>query len=316
MKNIKVCIIGSGVVGQATGKVLHSKGLSVVFVDTDPKVISTLRKEGYNALTVNKLSQRKYNFDVSFLCVPTPTIDGKSDLKVMESACRDLGKSLAKRLKYHLVVVRSTVIPGTTENLILKTIEEHSGKKFGKDLGLCMSPEYLRQKTSLDDTLAPWVIVIGEFDIKSGEILREIYKDFDCPIYRISIMEAEIQKYVHNIFNATKITFFNEMRIICKQLGLNPENIFPLVAKSAEGMWNPNYGIKDLGPFDGVCLPKDSQAFFAWARSLNLKMPLLKETIKINESLNTSSEQEITLETITEEDLNLAQSGFLSTINS
>ncbi|MBI2012143.1 UDP-glucose/GDP-mannose dehydrogenase family protein [Candidatus Daviesbacteria bacterium] len=315
MKNTKICIIGSGVVGQATGKALQSKGLSVVFTDINPTIISTLKKEGYKALIVNKLSSEKYDFDATFFCVPTPTVDGKSDLRIMKSVCKDLGKWLSKISKYHLVVVRSTVIPGTTESLVLKTIEEHSGKKFGKDLGLCMNPEYLRQKTSLDDTLKPWVIVIGEFDIKSGETLREIYKDFDCPIYRIPIVEAEIQKYVHNIFNATKITFFNEMRIICKQLGLNPENIFPLVAKSAEGMWNPNYGIKDLGAFDGACLPKDIQAFLAWASNLNLKTPLLKETVKINESLSTK-EEEVVLEIPKEENLNLSQNGLLSSFNS
>lgn len=316
MKNTKVCIIGSGIVGQATGKALHSKGLSVVFADINPKVISTLKKEGFEAIYVSKLSEKKYDFDATFFCVPTPTIDGKSDLKILEEACKDLGKLLSRQLKYHLVVVRSTVIPGTTENLVLKTIEESSGKKFGEDLGLCMNPEYLRQKTAQDDALKPWIIVIGEFDIKSGEILQEIYKDFDCPIYRVPVLEAEIQKYVHNIFNATKITFFNEIRIICKQIRMNPENIFPLVAKSAEGMWNPSYGIKDLGPFDGVCLPKDSQAFFAWAAALNLKMPLLKETIKINESLATNTKQEVALETTAEEDLNLAQNGLLSTANS
>lgn len=316
MENTKICIIGSGVVGQATGKALHSRGLNVVFVDINPKVISTLKKEGYKALSFSKLSEKKYDFDATFLCVPTPTIDGKSDLKIVEEVSKDLGKLLSKQSKYHLVVVRSTVIPGTTENLVLKTIEKYSGKKFGEDLGLCMNAEYLRAQNAIDDSLNPWIIVIGEFDIKSGSMLSEIYKDFDCPLYRIPVMEAEIQKYIHNIFNATKITFFNEMRTVCKQLKLNPENIFPLVAKSAEGMWNPNYGIADLGPFNGVCLPKDTQAFFAWASSLNLKMPLLKETIKTNESMAMSNKQEVAIEISEEENLNLAQNGLLSAINS
>jgi len=281
----KICIVGSGVVGQATGKGLALKGLDVTFIDTDPQKVEYLRSGGYKAFLPSQLVDGQFNFDISFLTVPTPNVKGRIDLSFLESASQNLGNWLRTLNKYHLVVVKSTVPPGTTRNLVIKTIEKHSGKLTGRDFGVCMNPEYLREKSSLEDSLNPWLIVIGMLDEKSGEILAEVYKDFRCPLSFTSLEEAEIQKYVHNLFNALKITFYNEVRQVCNELGLDADVVFPLVAISCEGMWNPGYGIKDFGPFDGMCLPKDTQAFLSWARDHKFKMPLLKTAIKINNTL-------------------------------
>lgn len=281
-----ICIIGPGVVGQATGKVFVEKGIKVGFLGRTKEKVENLRKEGYNAFTKDELLNGNYDFDISMFTVPTPTVKGKIDLSALKQASTDLGKRLKYFKKYHLVVVKSTVPPRTTENLVIKTIEKHSGKKIGKDFGVCMNPEYLRAETAYDDTLNPWIILIGEYDKKSGDMLELVYKDkFSCPIYRCELREAEMQKYVHNLYNALKITFFNEMRKIGKEIDADTEKMFKLVAISAEGMWNPKYGIRDKGPFDGNCLPKDTQAFFHWAQARGFDASLLKTVIDVNNKL-------------------------------
>lgn len=281
----RICIIGSGTVGQATGKGLLLKGFNVTFIDTDTQKVESLRSGGYKAFLPSQIVDGQFNFDVSFLTVPTPNKEDRIDLSFLTSASRSLGIWLQTQSKYHLVVVKSTVPPGTTRSLVIKNIEKYSGKLSGRDFGACMNPEYLREKSALEDSLSPWLIVIGMLDEKSGEILAEVYRDFECPLSFNTLEEAEVQKYVHNLFNALKITFYNEMRQVCLKQGLDAEKVFPLVAVSCEGMWNPYYGIKDFGPFDGMCLPKDTQAFLSWAYDHKVKMPLLKTAIKINNEL-------------------------------
>jgi len=281
----KICIIGSGFVGQATGKGFSSLGFNVTFLDINPLKVQKLREEGFKAYHPDELKNGTFDFDVSFLSVPTPTENERINLNMMEEASKYLGKRLYALNKYHLVVVKSTVLPGTTENLVVKLIEKYSGKSVGKNFGICMNPEYLRERFADEDFLKSWVIVIGEYDHRSGNLLEEIYEDFDCPKYRVSLQEAEIQKYIHNLFNAVKITFFNEMRQITQNAGLDPELIFPLVAESAEGNWNPFYGLKDQGPFSGNCLPKDTRAFLSWVEDNGLSADLLKQTIKVNEQI-------------------------------
>jgi UDP-glucose 6-dehydrogenase len=126
---------------------------------------------------------------------------------------------------------------------------------------------------------------IGELDKKSGDLLEEVYHWVDCPMYRLPLKEAEMQKFVHNLCNATKISFFNEMRLVCRQIGLDCEKIFPLVAQSAESIWNPIYGTRDLGPFGGKCLPKDTAAFLSWAKEQGVQTPLVNAALKVNQTL-------------------------------
>src|SRR3989344_1526763 len=287
MKN-KICIIGPGVVGQATGKVFVKLGIETVFLGGNPEKTKKLREEGYIAYTRNELFDGNYDFDISMLIVPTPTINGEINFSAITSASINLGKRLKLRKKhnYHLVVVKSTVPPGTSESLVANLIEENSGLKLGRDFGLCMNPEYLREVSAYEDSLKPWVILIGQYDKKSGDILESVYKKFKCPIFRCSLKEAEFQKYVHNLFNSTKITFFNEMREIGKKSDLNTKKIFEITALSSEGMWNEKNGIKDLGPFSGSCLPKDTQAFLKWVHSNGADAHLLKTIIEVNDTLS------------------------------
>jgi len=281
----KIAIIGPGVVGYATGKVLTENGFKVGFIGRSQEKIDKLRKEGFWAYTFSSFPDHKYDYDVTFLTVATPTVDGKIDLEPIRRATKFLGRLLAFRKEYHVVVVKSTVLPGTTENMVIKEIEQMSGKKAGEDFGVCMNPEYLREETAVEDSRKPWVTLIGELDERSGAVLESIYKKFTKPIFHCSLMEAEMQKYVHNLYNAVKITFYNEMRQIAEANGLNTEKMFKINALTAEGMWNPTYGIRNFGPYSGHCLPKDTQAFYNWAQKNGYDADLLKITIVVNNNL-------------------------------
>ena len=277
-----ILIIGSGVVGQATGKGFHSKGHRVVFYDVAPDVLSRLSEEGYDTCDDYDLRE----FDVSMLCVCTPTHNDKIVLDYLYNALKKLGAKLADINRYHLVVVRCTSLPGTTEERVIPMLEYYSGKKAGVDFGVCTNPEFLRAVSAEDDFAHPWLTVIGAYDERSGKELEALYQPFGAEIAVTELKVAETMKYVHNLFNATKISFFNEMHVVCQQLGIDSEAVNSLVVKSAEGMWNPKYGTVGGRPYGGSCLPKDTRAFRSFARELDLSpMTMLDATIKANEAM-------------------------------
>ena len=281
----RVVVVGAGVVGQATGKGLLKLGHSVIFADINEDIVQSLKDQGYTSYTIDELAGQEEKADVTMLTVSTPTDGDEINLSYIAAAAESLGERLRNRDSYHVVVVRSTVPPGTTEELIIPAIEKASGKKAGRDFGVCMNPEYLREAEAEKDFAEPWLTVVGQLDEKSGDLLAEIYQDVSCPLHRVGLREAEMQKYVHNLFNAVKIGYFNELRQICQQAGVDADSVFKLVTMSAEGMWNPEYGTRDFGPFDGMCLPKDTQAFLAWARKKGWSMPLLATAINNNNQL-------------------------------
>ncbi len=280
----KIAIVGSGVVGSATGKGLVSKGFDVIFIDSNKAVVDNLKSKGFYSTLPENLDPSKA--DVFFVSVPSYTEGYANGLKYICSSAESIGKWVSDRDGYTLVVVRSTILPGTTEQVIIPRIEKFSGKKAGIDFDVCVNPEYLREKTSAADFENPWIVVIGENSKKSGDILEEIYHWVSCPIFRVSVIEAEMQKFIHNICNANKISFFNEMRVACDKLGIDSDHIFPLVAKSSESIWNPIYGIRDFGAFGGACLPKDSNAFIEFAKDkLDIDLNLLKAVIDVNRKI-------------------------------
>lgn len=282
---MRIWIVGSGVVGQATGRGWLMRGHAVTFVDIDRQKVERLKAEGLVAVTPTEARQLLPAAELMVLSVPTPTINGTADTQYLETAAAEMGCWLRRVNDYQVVAVRSTVLPGTTEGLVQPLLEKYSNKKAGRDFGVVMNPEYLREKTAAEDFAQPWLIVIGQSDQRAGEVVARAYEGFPCPVHQVGIREAEFQKYVHNVFNAVKIAFFNEWRQVGKAAGVDTEKVFPLVAKSAEGLWRPEYGIRDKGPFDGMCLPKDTQAFLQWAEARGWEMPILRAAIAFNNQL-------------------------------
>ncbi len=229
------------------------------------------------------------NSDVTFLCVGTPMREDKSaDLKYIEESSRAIGEALAKKNSYHLIVDRSTVIPGTTRNLIAKTVEEASGKKVGEDFGVIMNPEFLREGESIFDTLNPDRIVIGEYDKRSGDELEALYRDFfsdreeGCPpIMRTNLETAEVVKYANNCFLAMKISFANEFSNLCEKLGSGVDIYDIMKAVGMDFRINRKFFRAGVG-WGGSCFPKDVNAMVQYYNKIGLKPRLLQATIDSN----------------------------------
>jgi UDPglucose 6-dehydrogenase len=288
-KSIRLGIVGSGVVGTATGTGFIDKGFDVTFIDTDKNRVETLKQQGRKAFLPEEVNPA--DIDVFFVSVPTYTETYPNGLNYIRQSARTMGKWIAAKTEYTLVVLRSTIVPGTTEDLVIPIIEEVSGKKSGVDFDVCFNPEYLREISAVNDFKNPWVITIGTNNLRSQTILERVYSWAKCPVHRLSIKEAEMQKFVHNLCNANKISFFNEMRYVCDLLGLNSDKIFATVIESAECMWNPRYGTANLGPFNGACLPKDTSALLNFARErLDTDLKLLKAVIEVNNDLKQRTE--------------------------
>jgi UDPglucose 6-dehydrogenase len=275
---LHVLIVGAGVVGHAEGIALRERGHSVAFSDVDEAVLSERRSEGLQTMPMTGLGL--VGVDVVLVSVSTPTSAGGVDLRHLEAAVATIGDALGRASssepgRYRVVVVRSTVPPGTTDEVVIPLLEAEAGLKAGLDFGVCMSPEYLRERNAVSDSVAPRLVVIGQLDDRSGDVTERLNAGFGCPVYRVPIREAEFQKYAHNLSNALKIAFFNELRRVAISIEVDAERVFALVAQSSEAMWNPEYGTLDLGPYGGACLPKDLEAFLTWADRQGLDLPIL-----------------------------------------
>jgi len=205
----------------------------------------------------------------------------------------------------HTVVVRSTVPPGTTEGLVKKLLEEHSGMVAGEGFGLASNPEFLRAVSAAEDFRHPWMTVIASRDPQTVERLRALLLPFGGELCTFTNpAEAEFIKAAHNIFNATKISFWNEMWLVAQEIGLDLDPIAATVAKSAEGSINPQYGIRGGAPYGGVCLPKDTCGFLGYADTVGVDMPLLRAVVAVNEHLEkvVSSEVEAVAEQVPDAD--------------
>ena len=279
---MKVLVLGAGVVGQATGKAFIEHGHTVTFADIKHSTLERLSQEGYNVTDLSKICD--IDCEVIFLCLPTPFQNGEVNLNSFKEDLPYLGEKLASCKNYHLIVVKSTVPPNTTQGLIIPTLRKLSGKRLGADFGVCVNPEFLREKSNEEDALYPWVIVIGALDEKSSGILEKLYNPFNTPVIKTNLRTAEMIKYVSNLYNATKISFTNEIWQVSNKLGIDGDLVMSAVVEAAEGMWNPQYGTKGGYPYTGSCLPKDTLGFLSYAKNeLNMDMPLLEATIKVNQ---------------------------------
>jgi UDPglucose 6-dehydrogenase len=328
----RIIVIGSGNVGQASGKGFLAKGHEVTFVDVDQDVVNSLRNKNLNAYHIDEFYNDDINFvrfegNIAMFCVPTPflingqdsariTADtqnsnnsisrnaaGHTDLSSLIKAVRTHAlwlKSMQKRMgisnneivmknrdyRYcHLYVIRSTIPPLTCRHKLIPLIQSTSQMNVGREIGFCMQPEFLRTVSSEKDFLNPRATVIGEFDKTSGDILEEFYRDFGVQIFRTDLETAEFMKYVQNSFNATKISFANEMWQLGRKLGINANFALEMSSIVGEGYWNPKYGTFGGQPYDGLCLPKDIKSFLKFAKEQGFEMPLLSAVDKINSQM-------------------------------
>lgn len=278
-----ILVVGAGVVGQATGKGFARKGHTVSFVDVDAVKIRDLHTQGLRAMSIDEVMWE--TVDIVMLTVSTPTKNKRIVLDHIKQAAYHVGCGLATTNKYICVVVRSTVPPTTTELVIKPILENASGKLAGVDFGVAMNPEFLRQRTSEMDFDRPWITVLGVSDQSSTQLLNNLYNAFGGLIVHCTPTEAETIKYVNNIYNAVKISYFNEVHDICEHLGVDSNVVGAIVARSAESMWNPLYGTRGGAPYGGACLPKDTEAFMSFCEDIGLEHKMLAAAIAVNEDL-------------------------------
>jgi len=295
---MKISVIGSGYVGSVTAACFAEVGHEVVCVDIDKKKmdqinagISPIYEEGleellqkYAGKSLTATTDYEYaitNTDISFICVGTPSAeDGSIDLSIVRAATASIGAVLAKKEGYHVVVVKSTVVPETTEKFVLPILEEISGKIAGKDFGVAMNPEFLREGKAVYDFMHPDKIVVGAIDKKSGDLVSELYRTFKCEVTRTSLSTAEMIKYANNSLLATKISFANEIGNICKRLNVDTYEVMEAVGKDSR--ISPRFLNSGAG-FGGSCFPKDVKALIGKAKEIGYSPDLLESVIAVNE---------------------------------
>jgi GDP-mannose 6-dehydrogenase len=219
---------------------------------------------------------------MSMVCVGTPSNpNGSLCLDHLGRAIEQIGDALASAGAYHLVCIRSTVLPGTIESMVVPKLEERSGKKAGKDFGVCMNPEFLREGSSIKDYRCPPFTIVGELDSRSGEMLSQLYSSLPAPVFRTKLAVAEMVKYAGNIYHALKITFANEIGLIAKRLGIDGTEVLKLFCEDRKLNISPAY-LQPGFAFGGSCLPKDLRAILYRAKELDLEPPVLRSILLSN----------------------------------
>lgn len=308
---MRITVIGTGYVGLVTGTALAYCGHDVTCVDMNPERVSAVNQgivpfhePGLPEMLSACVQAKRLRActaaaaavaasDITFLAVGTPSRDGAIDLSYLRAAAEQVGLGLRESRGYHVVAVKSTVVPGTTDTLVREVLERTSGRKAGS-FGLCMNPEFLREGSAVADFMEPDRIVIGQWDERSGSRLGELYRSFDCPHFFTTLRNAEMTKYASNALLATLISFSNELAAICEATpGANVSQVLDALhldrrlstTKDAQGesLGILSYLRAGCG-FGGSCLPKDVSALRAYARQQSVQPLLLDAVAAVNES--------------------------------
>ena len=220
--------------------------------------------------------------ELSLICVGTPSnANGSLDLRYITRVCEEIGAVLKDKRERHVVVIRSTMLPGTIENTVVPTLEKSSGKKAGEHFGVCINPEFLREGSSLKDFYAPPFTLIGADDPQTAELVRQLYAEIDAPIFVTSLKAAEMVKYACNCFHALKVSFANEFGSICKAAGVDSHEVMEIFCQDTKLNLSPYY-LKPGFAFGGSCLPKDLRAINYRAKELDVEVPVLSAILPSN----------------------------------
>jgi len=299
--SLSISVFGLGYVGTVTAACLAHMGHNVIGVDLSSTKVEALQAgrspiveprlgdliaESHRSGRLRATAESEYavlNSDISFLCVGTPSLrNGKLDLGHIEPVCRDIATVLAKKNAFHLVVLRSTVLPGTAETIVVPTLEKSSRKKLGQDFGVCVNPEFMREGTAVADFLEPVVTVIGAAEPTHSARLRELYKWAPGRIFETSFRSAEMVKYVCNAWHALKVSFANEVGTLAKELEVDAASIVEIFTADTKLNISPTY-LKPGFAFGGSCLPKDVRALNYRAKELDLNLPLFQSILPSND---------------------------------
>ena len=295
-----ISIIGLGYVGVVSVGCLSDRGFTVTGVDVTAQKVAAVQggqspivekdlgrllSEGVKAGRVRAtqdLTAAILETDVTILAVGTPTAaDGSCDLSYVRTASQAIGAALARKHGYHLVILRCSVPPGTTADVVVPAIEQASGKRVGLDFGVCFSPEFLREGQAVADFRDPSKIVIAGTDHRAEQMARSVLAFDDQDVLITSLLAAETVKYVDNVWHATKVVFANEVGRLCKSLSLDSHEVMRLFIKDTK-LNLSSYYLKPGFAFGGSCLPKEVRAVSHMAEARGLSLPLIDSLIRSN----------------------------------
>jgi len=301
MSKMKISILGMGYVGAVCSACLSKNGHEVIGVDIDKTKVDILNEgrspiiekdleetisfgvgNGSLSATTNSI-QAVQETSISIICVGTPSnANGSLNLDYIRQVCVEIGQAIKNKEERHVVVMRSTVLPGTGYDLAIPTIEKYSGKKLGEGFGYVSNPEFLRESTAIYDFYHPPKTIIGESDLVSGDLVAALYQELDAPLIRTEIPTAEMVKYADNSWHATKVSFGNEIGNIAKELGIDGQKVMDIFCKDIK-LNLSSYYLRPGYAFGGSCLPKDVRAITYKAKSMDINTPLLNSLLPSNE---------------------------------
>lgn len=298
---MKISIFGLGYVGTVSAGCLATDGHFVIGVDpnktkvdlinqgTSPIVEKDIGEMVAAAVKNNQLRatldvrDAVMNSDISLVCVGTPSqLNGNLDLSHVRKVCEQIGAALKDKSDFHVVVARSTMLPGSMRNVVIPALESFSGKKAGSDFGVCNNPEFLREGTAVFDYYNPPKTVIGETDTKAGELLMQLYAKMAAPLIRTGVETAEMVKYADNTWHAVKVAFANEIGNLCKAEGIDGHKVMEIFCQDTKLNLSPYY-MKPGFAFGGSCLPKDVRALMYKGKSLDIDLPLINAILPSNQ---------------------------------
>ncbi|NKF22420.1 nucleotide sugar dehydrogenase [Solimonas marina] len=297
---MNISIFGMGYVGAVCAACFAERGHTVIGVDVSADKVGIINagkspivepgleeliaagvKSG-NLRATSATADAIANTEMSMICVGTPSKrSGDLDLGYIEAVAREIGAALKHKNGRHTIVVRSTVLPGTVNGIVVPLIEQASGKLAGVDFGIAVNPEFLRESTAIYDYNHPPMTVIGEWDKASGDLLASLYQHLPAPIVRKSIEVAEMVKYSCNVWHATKISFANEIGNIAKSMGVDGRQVMEVVCQDSK-LNLSDYYMRPGFAFGGSCLPKDVRALTYRATQMDVEIPMLKSLMSTN----------------------------------
>ncbi len=297
---MRVSVFGLGYVGSVSAANFAADGHDVVGVDINPEKVAAVNS-GHSPIVepgLEELLQKGVAggrlrattstedaiaaTDLSLLCVGTPSRkNGSLDLSYLIRVCEQIGDCLKDKPSYHVVVVRSTVLPGTTHAHVIPTLEARSGKKYGEGFGVSVNPEFLREGTALKDFRQPPLTLVGHNHATDAAPTKALYDNLEAPLVSTSIRVAEMMKYTSNTWHAVKVVFANEIGNLCKRMGVDSHEVMDIFCQD-EKLNLSSYYLKPGFAFGGSCLPKDVRALQYRAREVDLEMPMINAVLGSN----------------------------------